>query len=83
MGLPPDNLSEVKHKIEKYSAQDEANKDYYELNFCTYALMRACDVVGISEEMVFRAVDTDNKGIVNYLDLANFLREVLSRSRIK
>ena len=43
-----------------------------------YALVRACEVIGIRKEMIFRAVDIENKKIVGYLDLANFMREVLS-----
>ena len=35
-------------------------------------------MIGLGREMVFRAVDIENKKAVNYLDFANFLREVLS-----
>jgi hypothetical protein len=37
-------------------------------------------VIGLTPEMVFRAVDVDNKGRVKSQDLATFFREVLSNN---
>ena len=52
------NLTDIKNKIHKYGLEDGgAHKEYYELNFCVYAFVRACEVIGVGKEMVFRAVD--------------------------
>ena len=67
----------ILHKIKKYSSEKET-KQYYELNFCVYAFHKACEILGIHKEMVFRGVDIECKGVVNYHDLSNFIREVLS-----
>lgn len=35
--------------------------------------------MGLKPEMVFRATDAANKGVIKVTDLANFLRDVLSK----
>jgi hypothetical protein len=48
--------------------------DLYALNYSTLALMKSCEIMGINKEMIFRAVDLQNKNIVDWFDLANFLK---------
>lgn len=71
-----DDLAVVKDKIYKYSREEFSN--FYALNFCVYALSRACTIIGMTPEMVFRAIDIENKGKIKEQDLATFFREVLS-----
>lgn len=62
--------------IYKYSKEKATL--YYSLNFAVYALGKACEIVGISREMVYRAVDIQGKCEVNWHDFSSFLKEVLS-----
>lgn len=40
-------MNDIKQKMEKYS-KDPATK-FYDLNFATYALIKACEIIGISK----------------------------------
>lgn len=71
-----DDLEVVKEKIFKYSQDPYAY--FYTLNFCAYALSRACTIVGLTPEMAFRAMDIEGKAQVKEDEFATFFREVLS-----
>ena len=73
-----DNLNDIKEKIHKYSTHEAA--EYYALNFGFYAMGRACEIIGVNREMVFRGVDVESKGSVNWHDFVTFLKEVLSKA---
>jgi hypothetical protein len=74
----PDALTDIRAKLHRFAPEPEY--DYYSLNFSALALLKSCQVLGMSPEMVFRGVDVQARGEVGWFDLANFLREVMRTS---
>lgn len=70
-----DTLNDIRSKLDQFRT-DEAYQ-YYVLNYSAFALVKSCEIIGITKEMIFRAVDQLNKGEVGYFDLAHFLKETL------
>ena len=57
MSLSPhaDTLNDIRSKLQKFSGEQEY--EYYCLNFSALALVKSCQVMGMSPEMVFRGLD--------------------------
>jgi hypothetical protein len=43
-------------------------------------LIKSCEVVGLTREMIFRGVDVEGKGEVGYFEFSSFLKEVMRSS---
>jgi len=59
-----DNLNDIRGRVKKFTGEEEF--EFYWLNFATLGLIKSCEIVGITKEMIFRGVDTDGKGEVGY-----------------
>lgn len=67
-----DNLDDVRIKMEKYSTDPAVM--FYQINFATFALIKACQIVSITHEMIFRALDIESKNVVTWFNFTNFLK---------
>lgn len=70
-----DTLNDIRAKIAKFSSEEAY--EYYCLNFSVFALVKSCEIIGMTKEMIFRGIDHDLKGEIGWFDLSNFLKEVM------
>jgi hypothetical protein len=47
------------------------------MNFSVFALIKSCEIIGMTKEMIFRGIDNETKGQIGWFDLSNYLKEVM------
>lgn len=72
-----DTLNDIRAKLAKFAEQEAY--EYYSLNFSVFALVKSCEIIGMTKEMIFRGVDVELKGEVSWFELSNFLKEVMRK----